>query len=153
MESETPKSLGAKVLGQFSLRPYNPTKIGIPIRRLSSRRIGVAHHAIDVIEKHLQRFLYPLAMPERVMLNRLRKIADGKFSASAQDLNFYAHELREFARYKWLGFATGKGDDYELWNDLHTATLEDYGLRENLDDLYENPLYHWEAAIFISRRA
>ena len=87
------------------------------------------------------------------MLNRLRKITDGKLSATTQDLNFYAHELREFARYKWLGFAAGQGDDYELWNDLHTATLEDYGLRENLDDLYENPLYHWEAAIFISRRA
>ncbi len=37
-----------------------------------------------------------------------------------------SHELRESVRDRRLGFPTGAGDDYELWNNAHTATLQDY---------------------------
>ena len=83
------------------------------------------------------------------MLERLRRIADGKIRATKQDLNFYAHELREFARYRKLGFESGRGADFELWNNLHTATLEDYGLREK-DDKGGYSLYHQSAGKFFS---
>jgi hypothetical protein len=56
---------------------------------------------------------------------------------SQEDLNFYTHELDEFQRYKNLGFETGLPDDphaqQELWNNAHTAALEDYGLKEVVD--------------------
>ena len=149
MKGVIPKVFGSKIVGKFSGRFFDPTKIGMPVRRLSSDNIRIKHHAIDVVEKHLRRFRLLPEKPERVMLERLRQIADRKLPATNQDLNFYAHELREFVRYRQLGFADGKGDDYDLWNDLHTATLEDYGLRENLDDINKNPLYHREAAMFL----
>jgi hypothetical protein len=48
--------------------------------------------------------------------------------------------LREFVRYRQLGWRTGQplGDDamHELWNNTHTATLEDYMLREGPGVLY-----------------
>ena len=47
-------------------------------------------------------------------------------------------------RYRRLGWRTGQPLDHEaartLWNDTHTATLEDYGLNERGD-----PLYHPDA--------
>ncbi len=55
---------------------------------------------------------------------------------STADLNFYTHELREFVRYRQLGFATGGGDDYDMWNNAHSATLADYGLVEGPGVLY-----------------
>ncbi len=56
---------------------------------------------------------------------------DNELSPTKQDLNFYAHELREFVRYRNLGFAEGGGADFEMWNNLHTATLEDLGLLQS----------------------
>jgi hypothetical protein len=45
------------------------------------------------------------------------------------DLNFYTHELREYARYRALGYPAGQPIDpdaaYRLWNNAHTASLED----------------------------
>ena len=70
------------------------------------------------------------------MVARLRAIASGKLEATAADLNFYTHELREFVRYRRLGFTTGAGDDYVLWNNAHSATLADYGLVEGPGVLY-----------------
>jgi hypothetical protein len=143
-DSPKNKPRGARVTGRFSGRPFNDENIGIPIRRLRRDRIRVTHRAVEIIERHLRRFVADLEKPERVMIARLRLIADRKLAAAEQDLNFYAHELREFVRYRRLGFETGRGDDWSLWNDLHTATLEDYGLREK-DDSGNYSLYHIEA--------
>jgi uncharacterized protein len=75
------------------------------------------------------------------MISRLRKIASGEASPTQVDLNFYSHELREFVRYRNLGHASGD-PGYEIWNNAHAATLEDYGLNEKA---MPHPLYHPDA--------
>ena len=68
------------------------------------------------------------------MLDRLTSIAAGDMEPTSYDLNFYTHELDEAARYAQLGFGPGSGVDlgsptmYDVWNDAHTAALEDYGI-------------------------
>jgi hypothetical protein len=91
-----------------------------------------------VVEQHVARF-GPDAANEG-MLQRLRDIAAGRLEPTQADVNVYSHELREFARYRRLGWGTGHptGADaaYDLWNNAHTATLEDYGLREGPEVFY-----------------
>jgi hypothetical protein len=45
-----------------------------------------------------------------------------------------AGQLREYVRYRNAGWPEGQPADdleaYRLWNDLHTASLEDYGISE-----------------------
>ena len=68
------------------------------------------------------------------MLDRLASIAAGDMEPTSYDLNFYTHELDEAARYAQLGFgpesAWTSGDltMYDVWNDVHTDALEDYGI-------------------------
>ena len=63
-----------------------------------------------------------------------RNIAAGTIVAEPVDIRFYTHELREYIRYKKIGYPTGQPGDpdvaYEVWNNAHTATLEDYRLKE-----------------------
>ncbi|MDB5172585.1 MAG: type secretion system tube protein Hcp, partial [Phycisphaerales bacterium] len=77
------------------------------------------------MEGHLARF-GPDATNE-ASIARLREIAAGRLQPTQYDLNFYSHELREFVRYRRLGWATGRPADaeaaYDLWNHAHTATL------------------------------
>ena len=69
------------------------------------------------------------------MLDRLTSIASGAIEPTSYDLNFITHELDEAGRYAQLGFGPESGVDlgssemYEVWNDVHTAALEDYGIR------------------------
>ncbi|MFV0388656.1 MAG: hypothetical protein ACK5NT_07865 [Pyrinomonadaceae bacterium] len=133
--------------GNFSDRTFNIEDIGIPIRKLNASNIKFTKRGVDVVEKHLTGFVDgKLDEPERIMLDRLRKIADGELKASPQDRNFYAHELREFMRYKYLG-QNSTNRDRNFWNDLHTATLEDYGIKE-YDDKGASTLYTRYAARF-----
>jgi hypothetical protein len=78
------------------------------------------------------------------MLDRLRRIVIGEIERTQYDLNYYAHELREFVRYRRRGFPTGAGHDYDLWNNAHTATLRDYDLQE-LDENRNRNLFHPDA--------
>jgi len=123
---------------------------GGPVRDLTTSRVRVTNRAIDVVERHIARF-GPDA-PDEGMVARLRRIAAGELKATAQDLNFYTHELREFVRYRRLGFESGlpkpppgwkaadKATDFatEVWRNTHTATLDDYGfpLKRELELLY-----------------
>lgn len=74
--------------------------------------------------------------PEQGMLDRLTSIAAGDMEPTSYDLNFYTHEMDEAGRYAQLGFGPESGADlgssetYEVWNDVHTATLEDYGISD-----------------------
>ena len=128
--------LGAR--GPHSGRDFDPEKSGGPIRKLSTDKVRITERGIAVVEQHLQRF-GPDGMNQG-MIERLRLIAAGKIKPTQADLNFYTHELREYVRYRKLGFKEGQpandADAHELWNNAHTATLEDYGLREGAGVLY-----------------
>ena len=84
------------------------------------------------------------------MVDRLRRIAKGELTPTAQDLNFYSHELREFVRYRRLGWRNGVPVDgdarRQLWLQTHSATLDDYSLPLQRDDL----LYHPDALPFLN---
>jgi hypothetical protein len=127
-------------------REFDPTQAGGPIRQLSTWRIKLTHRGIDAVERHISRFGYDAA--NQVMVNRLRRIARGELEPTQCDLNYYSHELRESVRYRRQGFATGAGDDYELWNNAHAATLQDYLLRE-LDTEGHRNLFHPDAWPFL----
>jgi hypothetical protein len=86
------------------------------------------------------------------MVERLRRIAKGELTPTAQDLNFYSHELREFVRYRRLGWANGVPSDLDamtdLWRQTHTASLLDYNLpwQKRFSD---SLLYHPDALQFV----
>ncbi|MEN9666206.1 MAG: hypothetical protein RLZZ326_2569, partial [Planctomycetota bacterium] len=136
-DAPTPsRPLGAR--GPASGREYDPSNAGGPIRPLTTDGIRITDRGIDYAERHLSRFGPDPA--NEGMIQRLRDIAAGKLEPTQADLNFYSHELRESMRYKSLGFPSGQPLDedaaYDLWNNAHTATLEDYLLKERRGVLY-----------------
>ena len=128
----------ARVEGKHSRRPFDPTTLVPPIRVLTTHRVRLTATALDVIERHIERFEEPIR--ERAMLDRLERCVMGNAVPLPVDLRFYTHELRESVRYRLAGYPTGQPLDpeaqYELWNNMHTATLEDYRLREGPGVLY-----------------
>jgi hypothetical protein len=124
--------------GEFSGRRYDAAKIGIPIERRSHDGVRIEAHGIETISRHLARFGSDDA--NDLMLGRLRQIVQRGMTATAQDVAFYAHELRECERYTALGFPDGQpaslDEAYEVWNNAHTATLEEFGVRNERVDLY-----------------
>ena len=134
------KDVAAKgARGPVSGRPFDPTKAGGPIRSLSTEGVKVTPKGIQAVEAHIARF-GPDA-PNAAMVDRLKRIAAGELEATAADLNFYTHELRESVRYRQLGYRTGD-PGYDVWNNAHTATLEEYGINELA---IPDPLYHPDA--------
>jgi hypothetical protein len=129
-------------------REFDPTQAGGPVRQLSTGRLKVTDRGIDAVERHIGRFGKDEA--NQVMVDRLRRIARGEIEPTQYDLNYYSHELREYVRYRRQGFPTGAGDDYDLWNNAHAATLEEYGLRE-LDAHGNRSLFHPDAWPFLPR--
>lgn len=77
-----------------------------------------------------------------VMIKRLEKILRGELQPTDTDKRFYTHEIRELERYRNLGIADGEIPENanEVWNNTHTATLEDYKINE-----IDQPLYTPEA--------
>ncbi|WP_367024247.1 hypothetical protein [Aliikangiella maris] len=79
------------------------------------------------------------------MIDRLKRIEAGEIDVTPQDLNFYSHELREYVRYRKLGYETGVPANTDaatdLWRQTHSATLDDYNLPLQADEL----LYHPDA--------
>ena len=128
--------LGAR--GRLGGREFDPSTSGGPIRHLTTHRIKITHQDVDVVEQHLARFGPDSA--NQGMIQRLREVVSGQLPPSQTDLNFYAHELEEFVRSRRLGWRTDQPSRadaaYELWDNAHTATLEDYGLREGPGVLY-----------------
>jgi hypothetical protein len=126
------------VKGQYSGRPFDPSNAGGPIRNLSYENVRVTHTGIDIVIKHTERF--GPNVRNDFMIQRLRQIADGKIIPEPVDLRYYTHEIREYVRYRRLEWTTGlpTNDDLasNLWNNAHTATLEDYRLHEGPGVLY-----------------
>jgi len=84
---------------------FDEAVAGGPVRRLTTRCLQITVHGIAVVERHLSRFGPDQA--NRVMVARLHRIARGDLPPAAQDVTFYAHELREFVRYRRGGWETG----------------------------------------------
>ncbi len=138
LRKSDPKHFGAR--GPTSGRDFDPAQSGGAIRQLSTDGVQITHDGIDTVEKHISRFGQDDA--NDFMVNRLRQIADGGLEPTQYDLNYYTHELTEYERYSNLGWEAGQPADpaeaYSLWNNTHTATLEDYGLKDG-------QLYHPDA--------
>ncbi|WP_339049800.1 hypothetical protein [Rickettsiella endosymbiont of Xylota segnis] len=126
--------------GAVSGRVFNEAEAGGPLRNLvdTQSKIKFTHQGVDVVEAHTSRFGPDAA--NQFMITRLRAIANGEIPATKIDRNFYSHELREFVRYRRLGWKNGLPIDQSaqlsLWNNTHTATLEEYALSSNLNELY-----------------
>lgn len=138
---------GPTVLGPTSGRRFAPYKAGGPILKLSYQNVKITQKGADIVEFHVRRF-NPVGQAELKMVERLRRIADGKILPEPVDLRFYTHELREYLRYKKIGYPTGQPEDtdeaYEVWNNAHTATLEDYSLKEGPGVLFHPSVEEFE---------
>ncbi len=125
--------------GVISGRPFNSSKAGGKILNLSYQNVKITDKGVALVEAHVRRF-NPVGEAELRMVERLINIATETLVAEPVDLRFYTHELREYLRYKKLGYPTGQptnpDDAYELWNNTHTATLEDYKLKEGFGVLF-----------------
>lgn len=115
---------------------YN--QIGLPIEKLSMKGVTITSEGIKTVELHLARF--GSDGENEAMVERLRRIAAGDLPITDYDVRFYTHELREFERYKALGFEFGEPEDddesFQMWVNQHTATLEEYGIHEEDASLY-----------------
>ena len=135
--------LGAR--GAASGRPFDPELAGGPIENLTTDGVNITHEGIAIVEKHTSRFGDDPG--NEFMINRLKKIADGEIPHEQVDLNYYTHECREYQRYCNLGWETGAPTDnieaHALWNNTHTATLEDYKLKGTVEDLYHPDAPIW----------
>ncbi len=117
--------------GAVSGRPFNPDLAGGPIENLTIDGVTINREGIAIVEKHISRFDHDPA--NDVMISRLKKIANKELLPEKYDLNYYTHECREYLRYCNLGWETGEPnglDGYELWNNAHTATLEDFKIKD-----------------------
>ncbi len=114
---------GATTKGKHSGRMYNPDMAGGPVRELDWRTASITREGIALVKPHTGRF--PASDANSVMIDRLQKILRGDIPVTDTDKRFYTHEIRELERYRALGFADSVEDE-SIWNDAHTATLEDY---------------------------
>ncbi|EBF4837917.1 pyocin, partial [Salmonella enterica] len=109
---------------------------GGPIQDLDWKTATIDREGVDKVKLHTGRFG---ESPENVvMIDRLEKILKGELQPTDTDKRFYTHEVRELERYRALGIADGTvpENDYEVWNNTHTATLEDYKLSSDETLLY-----------------
>lgn len=122
--------------GLASGREFDPEAAGGPIQQLDAGKARITSEGVQETMAHLQRFTggAPLEAPEQAMLDRLTSIAAGDMEPTSYDLNFYTHELDEAGRYAQLAFGPESGvnigspEMYDVWNNVHTAALEDYGI-------------------------
>ncbi|BEM53926.1 hypothetical protein SME20J_26130 [Serratia marcescens] len=122
--------------GQYSGRDYNTDKAGGPIQNLDWKTAIIDRAGVDKVKLHTGRF--GASAENAVMIDRLEKILKGELQATDTDKRYYTHEVRELERYRALGIAdsTVPENDYEVWNNTHTATLEDYRLSSDETLLY-----------------
>ncbi|WP_119688813.1 S-type pyocin domain-containing protein [Pseudomonas putida] len=127
---------GATTIGTYSGRAYNPDKAGGPIERLDWREATINQTGVDLVKLHVSRFEPSDA--NDIMIDRLEKILQGTSQATDTDKRFYTHETRELERFRALGIPDKirPSDVGEVWNNTHTATLEDYQLTSEPELLY-----------------
>lgn len=126
---------GATIRGQYSGRPYDPEQAGGPTLDLDWTSAKVTKAGIDLIRLHTSRFKPSDA--NAIMIDRLERIVRGELSIADVDKRFYTHEIRELERFRALGIADGLlPEGGVVWNNTHTATLEDYKLVDAFDLFY-----------------
>lgn len=127
---------GAIVKGKYSERYFNPKQAGGPILDLDWRKAVITQAGIEAVKLHISRLDQSDA--NDVMVQRLEKILHGYWVLTDADLRYYTHEIRELERFRALGIS----DDFKpengspVWNNTHTATLEDYKLSSDDTMLY-----------------
>ncbi|MEJ4047224.1 S-type pyocin domain-containing protein [Erwinia sp. SLM-02] len=123
-------------VGKYSGREYNTNKIGFPIEYLNWRGAIINRAGVDLVKLHTGRF--GNSFSNIAMIERLEKILNGKLNATDTDKRFYTHEIRELERYRALSVPDGElpENEDEVWNNAHTATLEDYQLSSDINLLY-----------------
>lgn len=91
---------------------------------------------MDKLKLHTSRF--GESPDNKVMIDRLEMILKGELQVTDIDKRFYTHEIRELERYRSLGVNDGMLPENiaEIWNNAHTATLEDYKVNEKTQPLY-----------------
>jgi hypothetical protein len=129
----------ASTMESWANRVFDPAPeaCGGKMRMLVAARLRITRRGVEVVRTHLTRFGYPSETPrETLMVGRLERLAfEPQEVATPWDRQFYAHELREFVRYRRLRIRDeGTRDD---WNNAHTAALKDYGIVDA-----EAMLYH-----------
>jgi hypothetical protein len=122
--------------GKYSGRDYNTDKAGGPIQNLDWKSATIDRAGVDKVKLHTGRF--GVLPDNKVMVDRLEKILKGELQVTDTDKRFYTHEIRELERYRNLGINDGViTENYdEVWNNTHTATLEDYKINEKTQPLY-----------------
>ncbi|CAM7649057.1 MULTISPECIES: S-type pyocin domain-containing protein [Klebsiella] len=122
--------------GKYSNRPYNTEKAGGPVQNLDWKAAIIDRAGIDKVKLHTGRFAESDA--NKVMIDRLEKILKGELQATDTDKRYYTHEVRELERYRQLGVKDSAlpANEAEVWNNTHTATLEDYKLGNSETLLY-----------------
>nr|WED70047.1 colicin-like bacteriocin tRNase domain-containing protein [Pectobacterium colocasium] len=130
---------GGTKRGTYSGRSYNPDKAGGEIQNLDWKNVKIDRTGVDKVKLHTGRF--GESADNQVMIARLEEILKGTISATDTDKRFYTHEIRELERYRTLGIKDktvpdGDIQKAQVWNNTHTATLEDYKLRDDTSLLY-----------------
>ncbi|MCP1421078.1 hypothetical protein J3D47_005321 [Pseudomonas laurylsulfativorans] len=127
---------GASVNGKYSGRAFNPEEAGGPILDLDWRTATITQAGIDTVKLHIARLNQSDA--NEIMIQRLEKILSGHRELTDIDLRYYTHEIRELERYRVFGYGDdiSPSDHSPIWNNAHTATLEDYKLGSELTLLY-----------------
>lgn len=122
--------------GKYSGRDYNSDKAGGPVQDLDWKTTTIDREGVDKVKLHTGRFAESDA--NKIMIDRLEKILKGEMQPTDVDKRFYTHEIRELERYRNLGIKDGIIPDNqgEVWNNTHTATLEDYKINERNEPLY-----------------
>ncbi|WP_339492504.1 MULTISPECIES: S-type pyocin domain-containing protein [unclassified Pseudomonas] len=127
---------GATAKGEHSGRDFNPEQAGGPILELDWGTATVTQQGLEAVKLHISRLNQSDA--NDVMVKRLENILSGNIDITDTDRRYYTHEMRELERFRSLGLA----DDFSpepgspVWNNAHTATLEDFKVRDHESLLY-----------------
>lgn len=127
---------GATTKGEHSGREFNPEQAGGAIQDLEWNSVTISQGGVDLVKLHTGRLSASDA--NYVMIERLEKILKGELDFTDVDKRYYTHEIRELDRFRALGYndtETPKQDS-PAWNNAHTATLEDYKIKDDITLLY-----------------
>lgn len=127
---------GAIVEGENSGRDFNPQESGGPNADLEWASASTSQEGLTIVKLHTSKFLQSDA--NDVMIDRLERILRGVLEMTDTDKRYYTHEIREFERFKALGYGDTEMPDPDspVWNNVHTATLEDFKLKDDPSLLY-----------------